>query len=241
MSQSSTNELHRGFLLHSRPYRDSSLLVEFFSEEHGRVGLVARGVRSGKAAQRGLLQPFRPLLASWGGRGELGSLRSVEADGPPRMLHGAALMSGFYLNELLLRLLHRNDPHPELYPLYRAVLEMLAVEEDPEPVLRVFEKRLLEGLGYGLQLSRDVHDDEPVVPDERYHYQLERGPVPSRLSDGQGVPIRGASLLALEAEQLDSADVLRDAKRLMRAILDLHIGQRPLKTREVLQQMSGRY
>lgn len=227
--------------MHARPYRDSSLLLELFSELHGRVGLVARGVRSGKAAQRGLLQPFRPLLLSWGGRGELGTLRSVEADGPPLALRGAAIMNGFYLNELLLRLLHRNDPHPDLYPLYRAVVEMLVGEANPEPVLRVFEKRLLESLGYGLQLGYSVDDELPVEPDEHYLYQLERGPVRSPGTDAAGVRISGASLLALDAEELVDARSLRDAKRLMRAILDLHIGQRPLKTREVLQQMSTGY
>jgi DNA repair protein RecO (recombination protein O) len=225
------------FVLHSRPYRDTSLLLEVFSGEQGRVGLVARGARSTRSRQRGLLQPFQPLLLSWTTRGELGTLVTVESAGAPMSLRGHGLYGGFYLNELLVRLLHRNDPHPELYPVYGAALARLAQATDPEPPLRWFEVRLLEALGYGLQLDRDATGAE-LEPESLYDYRPEQGAVP--LGGGgaaQGVKISGRSLLALQAECLDDGQVRRDARRLTRAVLDLHLGPAPLKTRAVLRQL----
>ena len=140
------------------------LLLEIFSEAHGRVGLVARGVRSAKSRQRGDLQPFRPLRLSWSGRGELGTLTGVEADGVAPPLQGPGLYSAFYVNELLVRLLARQDPHPPLYALYRDSLERLARCTDIEPVLRIFEKRLLEEIGYGLLLDCEVEHGDAGAP-----------------------------------------------------------------------------
>ncbi len=178
MGNPSHVQLVSAYVLHQRPYRESSALLEVFAESHGRVGLVARGVRSPKSRQRGDLQPFRPLRLSWSGRGELGTLTGVESDGPSVALHGAALYSGFYLNELLVRLLARHDPHPRLYAQYRASLVQLGLASDIEPVLRIFEKRLLEEIGYGLLLDHEVRHGEAVQPDAWYDYHLESGPVP---------------------------------------------------------------
>lgn len=237
MSSVQHQDLQPAFVLHSRPYRDTSLLLEVFSREQGRVGLVARGARAPRSRIRGLLQPFQPLLLSWQARGDLGTLRAAEADGAAVALRGNGLFSGFYLNELLVRLLHRNDPHPDLFPLYTEVLSELAAEADLEPVLRRYELRLLELLGYGLLLDHEVESGGPVDPDADYEYILERGPMPRLAQSGQRALFRGSSLLGMAAEQFEEPQVRKDAKRLLRAALDLYLGKTPLKTREVIRQL----
>ncbi len=234
MNERERVDLEPGLLLHRRPYRDSSLLLEAFTETHGRIGLVARGGRGGRSRGQGLLQPFQPLLLSWRRRGELGTLAGAEPQGGALALKGLALFSGFYVNELMLRLLRRDDPHPELFGLYRQTLGALAGlgEADPQPVLRLFEKRLLEGLGYGLLLDVEADSGAPVEAGLRYRYELERGPVPDAGIGSEG--IRGASLLALARENLEDEQALQECRRLLRRALALYLGDRPLKTREVL-------
>ena len=161
-------ELEPAFVLHARPYRDSSLLLETFSRDHGRLGLIARGARSPRSRVRGLLQPFVPLLLSWRGRGELGTLTGAEAAGNFVPLSGSAAIIGFYLNELLHRFVHRHDPEPALFAHYGATLERIARESDPEPALRIFEKRLLETVGYALELERESDSDTAIDPGARY-------------------------------------------------------------------------
>lgn len=233
MTATARIQLAPGYVLHQRPYRESSALLEVFSESYGRVGLVARGVRSPKSRQRGDLQPFRALRLSWNARSELGTLTGVEADAPGGRLQGTALYSAFYLNELLVRLLVRNDPHPRLYATYQASMERLMQGGDIEPLLRLFEKSLLQEIGYGLLLDSDVESGEPVQPDSYYDYHLESGPVLVASQDAQAFVFKGSSLLALERGQLTGADVLRDAKRLMRSALNLYLGNKPLKSREL--------
>ncbi|MGD2073577.1 MAG: DNA repair protein RecO [Gammaproteobacteria bacterium] len=228
-------QLEPGYVLHRRPYRESSLLLEVLSRSHGRVGLVARGVRSPKSRQRGDLQPFRPLRLSWSARGDLGTLTGAEPEGTAQALRGSALYSAFYLNELLVRLLARQDPHPVLYLLYERSLDRIA-KQPVEPVLRVFEKRLLEEIGYGLLLDFEVEQGEAIQPQRYYDYHLESGPVGVDGADARGFVFSGASLLALAREELDTPDALRDAKRLMRAALNLYLGGRPLRSRELFRQ-----
>ncbi|MEN8761835.1 MAG: DNA repair protein RecO [Thiogranum sp.] len=237
MAVISRMELVPAYLLHQRPYRESSALLEMFTESHGRVGLVARGVRSPKSRRRGELQPFRSLRLSWQARGELGTLTGVEADGPLHSFNGTALYSAFYLNELLLRLLARHDPHPGLYTVYQASLQHFSHGLEVEPVLRLFEKRLLQELGYGLLLDYEITTGEPVQPEFFYDYQLESGPVITHGEAAQGFVFKGSSLLALSQETLATADVLRDAKRLMRAALNLYLGNKPLKSRELFRSL----
>ncbi len=145
--------LHPVFILHTRPFRDTSLLVDALTTEYGRISVLARGVRTARTPLRGILQPFVPLLMSWSGKGELVSMSKVEAVGLPYSLQGKALISGFYLNELIMRLLHRYDPHPILYDAYQQALLGLQQKTTIELVLRLFEKCLLKELGYGLQLE----------------------------------------------------------------------------------------
>ncbi|HEY9197944.1 MAG TPA: DNA repair protein RecO [Gammaproteobacteria bacterium] len=235
-------QLQPGYILHQRAYRDTSLLLEVFTREHGRLGLVARGARAPRSRIRGLLQPFQPLLLSWSGKGDLGTLAGVETAGEPGgatpRLSGATLYSGFYLNELLIRLLQRHDPHPELFVAYDAALRGLC--DAPQRPLRIFEKHLLETLGYGLLLDHEADSGEPVNADAEYRYALEAGPQRCTAVVAQGLKLSGRSLLSLAAEDLSDAQSLADSKRLLRAALDLYLGDRGLKTREVFAAIRAR-
>jgi DNA repair protein RecO (recombination protein O) len=229
--------LEPAWILHHYPYRDTSLLLEVFSREHGRLGLVARGARAAKSRWRGLLQGFQPLLLSWSQRGELGTLAGAELRTGMAVPAGRHLMSAWYLNELLLRLLTRHDPHPVLFDVYEQALRDLDTAE--QPTLRIFEKHLLQELGYGLLLDHEAESGRPVTPDALYEYRLESGPVACETSRDNGLFLHGSSLLALHAEDLVDGDACREIKRLMRAVLSLYLGPRPLRTREVLRQMSS--
>lgn len=227
--------LEPAWILHQRPYRDSSLLLEVFSRTHGRVVLVARGARSSRSRWQGLLQIMRPLALSWSQRGELGTLTGADGRGQARRVPGREVLCGCYLNELLLRLMTRNDPHPDSFDRYEQALGTLAGNE--EQALRVFEKQLLQSLGYGLLLDCEFDSGAAVRAEHWYEYQLERGPV--RLVEQQpGLCLQGSSLLALHRNELTDAQACREAKQLMRAALALYLGARPLRTREVLRQLS---
>ena len=228
-----------GYVLHSRPWRETSLVVEAFTSEHGRVGLVARGVRQSRSRFRGLLLPFRLLLLSWSGRGELPTLTGVDTEGPVRALRGRALFSGFYLNELLLKLLPRNDAHPELFEDYGRAIDELGGSALLDGVLRTFEKGLLDALGYGPTLDRAADTGDPVSPDRRYRYVAERGPVECSGTDN-GPIVSGRTLLALAGGRLGRADSREraEARRLMRSILAPHLGPRPLGSRELFSRIT---
>jgi len=229
--------LSPAFVLHQRAWRETSRTVEIWSREHGRLGLVARGVRRPRSPFRSLLQPFTPLLVSWTQRGELGNLTGLEAVAPPARLQGRALMAGFYLNELLLRLLPRQDAHPLLYEHYADAVESLASQRTA-PVLRVFEKHLLAAMGYGLVLTHTAADEAAVRADDRYRYDLDSGPVPASEQQTAGFLISGRALLALHHEALDDADDLKAVKRLLRAALVRHLDGRDLKTSNVMRAMA---
>jgi DNA repair protein RecO (recombination protein O) len=225
---------HRhAYLLHQRPYGDTSAIVEAFVREDGRVGLVAKGVRGGRSRRQGVLQPFGELLLSWTSRGELATLTEVEAAETPRMLTGTRLISGFYLNELLMRLLRRDDPHPELYDDYRRALLGLASTASERYVLRIFEKRLLEHLGYGLLLEHDA-SGAPVDPEAVYRYRPEEGP---ELTAQPGKStISGHALLALAQESSELATHERELRGLLREALAPHLGPQPLRSRDLYRQ-----
>ena len=224
-------DLDPAFVLHTRSWRETSLLVEALSRNHGRLGLIARGARRPKSAVRGLLQPFTPLLLSWRGRGELATLTGAESDGAAQPLAGSAAIVGFYVNELVLRFLHRHDPEPVLFGHYRAALGAIAHAEDPEPALRIFEKRLLQAAGYALELEREARSGRAIEPDGRYRYTAGAGPEPWSDETGPGVCVSGSTLLALARETLAERRALREAKRLLRSVIDEHCGGRALASR----------
>lgn len=228
-------ELERAFVLHRRHYRETSLIVEVLGRDSGRLGLIAKGARRPRSDVRGLLQAFRPLLLSWSGRGELGVLTNAEPDGYVRRLSGTALFSGMYMNELLMRLVHRYDPHPELFDHYAGAVEELAGGARAEGVLRVFEKRMLESIGYGLVLDHDVDSGEPVRAGTSYRYEVDRGPTALATNGAAGVPVAGETLLSLAREHLEDEEGLEQAKRLMRTVLRRYLGDKPLATRSLFR------
>jgi DNA repair protein RecO (recombination protein O) len=221
--------LQPAFVLHSRPYRDTSLLVELLTAQYGRLTVIARGVRSARSRVYGLLAPFSPLLISFSGKTDLQTLQKVETNGLSYNLNGNNLLSGFYLNELLIRLLQRHDPHPNIFQIYQQTLVALAECQDPEIALRLFEKHFLADLGYGLQLDRTVNN-ELVLPEEKYNFEFGVG-----LKKAENGDFPGQSLLALHTETLSTLEELRDAKRLLRPVIATLLGDKPLKSRELFR------
>ena len=236
MTHTTRASLEPAWILHQHPYRDSSLLLEVFSREYGRIGLVARGARSGRSRWQNQLQILRPLALSWNLRGELGTLTGVDSRGTAAVYPGRQVWCACYLNELLLRLMTRHDPHPEIFDAYEQALMMLGINE--EQALRVFEKRLLQSLGYGLLLDHEYDNGLPVQHDMLYEYRLERGPVRRQEVRHDGIFLHGSSLLSLHCDELQEPRACREVKQLMRAALALYLGARPLRTREVLRQLS---
>lgn len=226
--------LQPAYVLHSRPYGDTSLLLEIFCLAHGRLGLVAKGARARRGA-RCPLQPFAPLLLSWSGRGELPTLTDCDRHGEALGLRGDGLLCGLYLNELIYRLSHRYDPHPELFHAYADSLARLAECAPLEPLLREFEMRLLDALGYGLILDHDVDTGSPLVPSERYTYFPDHGPRRGELEGPSGVTVSGRTLDALRHLCWDDADTLREGKRLLRTVLHYHLGGKPLQSRALFR------
>jgi DNA repair protein RecO (recombination protein O) len=226
------------FLLHHMPWRDSSRILEFFTREHGRMSLFARGVRSQRSELRAVLQPFQRALISWSGRGEAGNLTAAELDGPPGGLPGKRLMSGFYLNELLLKLIARHDSHPPLFDQYEKALEALRDGAPEARTLRIFEKRLLEHIGYGIDLARDALSGAPLDPQRYYHFRADRGPWLAVAETAATYP--GTSLASLAAEDLDDAQCLKDARRLLREALNACLEGHNLRSREVMAALRQR-
>lgn len=236
--------LIRGYVLHQRPWRNTSMLLEAFTADAGRVGLVARGVRRRGSRTRALLEPFQPLLLNWSGRGELHTLTAVEAEtwrAPPA---GRALLAGFYCSELVMRLLTRDDPNPEAFAAYDAALGALAAETATEPTLRRFELALLDALGFAPPLVEEADAGEPVTDDARdYVYIPESGPMPThgavQRPPEDAIRVPGAHLHALSRGDLDDPAVLQSARNILRACLAPHLGPKPLKSRELYRSMYG--
>jgi DNA repair protein RecO (recombination protein O) len=210
------------FVLHTYPYRETSLIVEALTEHCGRVALVARGAKRPRSELRGVLQAFQPLALSWAGTGELRTLVKAEWRGGLPLPGGAALLCGFYLNELVLKLTAREDPHPSLFAEYAATLQALTADARPAAqaaILRSFELRLLAELGYALALTHDVDTGAPVAAGERYHYAVDRGPrLVAAEPRGRWPVVRGATLIALATAQYPDADVAAEAKRHTRSL-----------------------
>ena len=230
--------LEPAFLLHHYPWRDTSRIFELLTRSHGRVSVFARASRKAASGAGTALQPFGELLVSWSGRGEAGQLTGAERVRPPGALTGDRLMSGFYANELLMKLLERHDPHPHLYDAYgELIARLLDGASDAQRALRLFEKRLLEELGWGLNLENECLSGMPLEPARAYRYRVDGGPEPvDGVAEGTLI-FSGASLLSLARDALDDPQSLADARRLLRAALDQCLDGRPLRTREVLIEM----
>ena len=233
-------EQQEAYVLHAYPYRETSLIVEALTMNHGRVAMVARGAKRPRSELRGVLQAFQPLTLSWGGGGELRTLIAADWRGGLPLVAGSALLCGFYLNELLLKLLPREDAHPQLYRDYETALSRLAQGVAQAPVLREFEVRLLSALGYALPLTHEVDTGRPIDPAARYYYAFDRGPRSRAAEPGQRYPqVRGATLLALARHDYGAADAAAEAKRLMREVLDHYLEQRAIASRRVVRDLQA--
>ena len=234
-----------GFILHTYPFKETSVVAEVFTRSHGRVALIARGARRPASALRGLVQPFTALLLSWFGKSELKTLHAAEWQGGLIAPQGRALMCGFYLNELLLRLLARGDAHEVLYDRYLATFELLAGEAcntDYERILRHFEKNLLSEIGYGATFDVDADSGAPIESHIRYVFQPERGALRIRngiQGGGQpGCPVSGQTLIDLAAGHFERPTTLLESKQLMRTLINHTLGAKPLYTRQLLRDLT---
>ncbi len=228
--------LTSGFLLHQRPFRDTSLILEIFARDFGRMTAFARGARGSRTRFQGL-RPFQPLLLSWSGRGDAPQLTGAEPAGDHSMLPAEQLLSAFYLNELLIKLTAQHDPHPEIYDLYQRALGELAARTDTESVLRQFERSLLELLGFGLELHQEAADGRPVEPEGCYHFRPGVG-VAAAERDAPGAVSGRVLLLLAGGEAIEGAADLRAARLVMRAAIDHCLEGRELKTRTVARSVA---
>lgn len=237
MSSRQRVEQQPGFVLHTHAWRETSLIVEIFSRDHGRLALVAKGARRPQSALRGVLMAFQPLLVDWSGGGEVKTLARAEWCGGQPLLAGRALMCGYYLNELLVKLTAREDPHPALYAAYAAAIAALGRGAAPAPVLRGFELELLRELGYGLNLESEGASGEAVQPGADYVYIIERGPLRAAGGAGDLPSISGRSLLEMARGDFSRAETLAQSKELLRMLINHYLGGQTLQSRRVLTEL----
>lgn len=235
MTQRPKVDAQPAFVLHAYPYSETSLIVDVFSRDHGRVALMARGARRPRSVLRGLLQAFQPLELGWAGRGEVQTLIKAEWQGGQPLLAGKALFCGYYLNELLMHLLPREDAHARLFAVYAETLRRFA-DGAQESDLRCFERALLQELGYGLTLETDaagvaidIHAD--------YAYEIERGPVRLPAPGGSVQAVSGRTLLDLAHEDFSDPRSLAEAKQLMRTLINHYTDGKTLASRRIFREL----
>lgn len=235
-------ERQAAFVLHTRPYRETSLIVEAITRDFGRIALVAKGVRRPRSAMRGVLMAFQPLEMTWSGKGEVVTLHSAEWQGGQPLLQGRALLCGYYLNELLINLLPRDDAHEQVFDHYAETLQALAASAIPDAAffsacLRSFEKRLLGELGYGLMLTLDTSGNA-IRAECRYLYEMESGP--RILTDSSVVAgtISGQTLLDMDAESFGNSISLAESKQLMRSLMAFYLNGRLLHSRRLFEDLT---
>lgn len=224
--------LHPAFILHTRPFQDTSRLVEAFTHHYGRVTFLAKGVRSATSKLKGILVPFTPLLISWSTNSELPILSKIENNGGSYNLAKKALLSGLYLNELLMYLLHKHDPHPQIFLTYEATLAALHNNANEQQVLRKFEKHFLRNLGYGLEFDKDIAG-LAIATNAQYCLNIGHGFIKINSFTGKNNEFSGTSLLALHNDCLTSVSELNDAKRLFKLVFTALLGNKQLKSREL--------
>jgi DNA repair protein RecO (recombination protein O) len=222
------------FVLHSYPFRETSLVVEMFTRGSGRLAMVARGARRAASALRGHLMAFQPLTVTWGGKTELRTLYKAEWQGGVPQLKGQGVMCGFYLNELLLHFLAREDPHETLFDVYRDSILGLSSATEYSSALRRFEKNLLREMGYALLLEREADSGRTVHPERDYAFIIERGPVPLEQVRDAAIEVRGKTLLDLACDNYSDPVTLQQSKLLMRQLVGHYLGNRTLHTRQLL-------
>ena len=225
------------YVLHTYPFKETSLVVELFSQQFGRIAAVAKGARRPHSAMRGMLQSFQLLDGTWSGKNELKTLHSLDWNAGLTLLKGEALMCGFYMNELLLRLLPREDAHENLFEYYASALQTLADETDFATALRRFELKLLQEMGYAVPLLQDENDGE-IEADKTYRYEAEYGACELSATKN-GVQCRGKTLLDMARDDYSDAQTQVQSKQLMRYLLAHYLGDKPLHTRQLLIDLQG--
>ena len=230
----------RAYVLHTYPFRDTSVIVEAFTRRHGRMGLVARGAKRPKSPLRPALLAFQALSIAWSGRGDLRTLTRAEWVGNMRMPVGVSMLCGYYLNELLLKLLQRDDPHEHLFDAYAQALAFLAEGEQTEAVLRRFEITLLREIGYALELEREPERGAPLVAERRYSYLPERGPAAADEAHATfgAVQLRGKTLLDMARGDYSDPLTAAESKVLMRTLIGRYLDHRALHTRQLLLELN---
>lgn len=224
------------YILHHRAFRETSLLLDVFSEQYGRISLIVKGARQKKRSKMGLYQLYQPLLLAWVGRGELFTLTTAEAAGPRFILKAEAALCGLYLNELMVKLLPLNEAEPEIFTAYQNALTSLQQTNNTELVLRLFEKRLLTHLGYGLVLDREYENGQQIDEHKHYFYQPDAGLI--RWYPGQQqAAISGRSLQHLASELDFDVESLAEIKQLMRSVIHFYLGGKPLHSRKLFTEL----
>jgi DNA repair protein RecO (recombination protein O) len=236
MSSTRRIQQQAAYVLHHRPFRDSSQILDIVTRDYGKIAVVARGSRGSKSRLAGLLRPFLPLKISWVAKSDLGTLTGAETAGPPAGMVGDAIFSAYYVNELLLHFLHRHDPQPEIFALYDEVIKALVSTVSVAASLRSFELEFLSLLGYAVSLDHAFGGDEPLQNDANYEYRMEQGPILVQRQEGPMV-FAGAILTDIARQKFDSPEVLRAANRLLREIIGFHLGGKELKSRKVLMEL----
>jgi DNA repair protein RecO (recombination protein O) len=242
-------ETDRAFVLHTYPYRETSLIVEAFTATRGRLVLVAKGAKRPTGAMRGMLHPFQVLTLAWFGRSEMKTLKGAELECILPQLAGPALLSAFYMNELLLKLMHREDPHDALFAAYERAVTALAgltrgdgMVRDIAGILRRFEVVLVQELGYALQLAQEADSHVPVDPARNYWYQVERGPVDARYvaresNHGDGLQLSGKTLVDMANNDYADPQTQAQSKQLMRRMINHLLGDKVLHTRNLIREL----
>ena len=228
-------ELTPCYILHHRDYSETSLILEVFSKEHGRINLIAKGAKRNKKQQGNSFNLYQQYNISWVAKSELGTLTDIEIVTPARSLKPELMMTGFYMNEVMLRLLHKHEPHPELFDSYDTSINKLMHGESKQIMLRYYEKTLLQSLGYGVILDHEVETGESLSNDKDYFYQFDYGPVFESENKDAGITISGKTLLELDNETLSEPKNINEAKILLRTILDQHLGNKPLASKALYQ------
>lgn len=228
--------LQKAYVLHRRAYRETSFLVDFFTEEYGRLTAIARGARQSRTTNQGLLQPFIPLLVSWSGKGELMTLTYVEAHGEVTFLRGDCLFAGLYLNELVMALLQKWDEHPALFQRYTETIAELQKTPLMEKTLRTFEKSLLEEIGYGLLPRSPLDLQQAFASDDYYRFIPEHGFEKCTYGEKTQTTsniFSGKHLIAIANNEWEEKETLQAAKRLMRFVLTPLLGNRQIHSRQL--------
>lgn len=223
--------LQPAYVLHSRKFRESSLILDLLTQDYGKVILLAKGVRKANSKQAGILQCFKPMCVSYSGRNDLKTLIAADLNSGLTELKGLGLYCGFYLNELVKNFLYPYDPHPEVFYEYQAALKNLLRTDKVEITLRLFELKLLEHLGYGLPLNYDYQSGLALASEKFYQIEIEHG-----FYEHESGPYSGAMLLALKSGNLVNKTQLKQAKLLLRYVIDMHLNFKKIHSRDLIKQ-----